>query len=307
MSDDLRSLLHALADRLADGTRPAGPGAAPIAVNAENTQALLNALSALADGDLSFRAASLLDGTPEGARLTEAITRVRELHLAAQGALGGGSGRLDEVRSAAEKAADTASRQRVSLDRVVEQLKQVTQRVDELAASATEMGDTSDRASLLALNTGIEGLRVGGEVARTLGSLGEELRKLSQRTAGGARELAGGLKTIVEQSRGVLTTLDDARNAARQSGEEASRAATAAEAARRADKALATAVSRFHLMDEQTEALVAQIESGVDRLAADVDRARERLAALEPSARTVVEGALARVGTLARKDGGAAR
>jgi hypothetical protein len=106
------------------------------------------------------------------------------------------------------------------------------------------------------------------------------------------------LKTVVEQARGALGALDEARNAARQSGEEASRAAAAAEAARRTDKALAAAVSRFHLMDEQTEALVAQIESGADRLAIDVGRARERLDKLEPAARAVVEVALARVGKL---------
>ena len=307
MTDDLRSLLHALADRLADGANTEPARTVPVLNASAQSNALLAAITALAEGDLSLRVAAPLEGTAEAARFVEAVTRVRELHLAAQGALGAGTGRLDEVRAAAERAADTASRQRLSLDRVVEQLRQVSQRVDELAAAAAEMGDASDRASMLALNTGIEGLRVGGEVARTLGSLGEEMRKLSVKSADGARELAGGLKAIVNQSRTTLNALDEARTAAKQSGEEASRAATAAEAARRDDKALATAVSRFHVMDEQTESLVTLIESGVDRLATDVAQARKRLDSLEPAARKTVEAALARVEALSRNDRGAAR
>ncbi len=302
MNDEVRSLLHSLADRVADGMLPAAAlqGAAkPEPTDADATRALLDALSAIAAGDLSLRLANPLEGRPEGVRVAEILARVRELHLAAQGAIGAGTGRLDEVRAAAERASDTASRQRLSLDRVTEQVKQLAQRADDLAASAVEMGDTSDRAALLALNTGIEGLRVGGEVARTLGSLGEELRKLSQRSAGGARELATGLKGLVDQARGAVGTLDEARAAAKIAGDEAARAASAAESARRADVALTAAVTRFHAMDTQTEALVAQIDASVDRLSSDVERARAQLAGLEPSARTVVETALARVARLA--------
>ncbi len=305
MSDDLRQLLHALADRVADGIVTPAPASAPtVATAGEVSRALLQSLTVLATGDLSPRVVAALEGTPEGARLSELLALVRALHQAAQDSLRSAGGGLDEVRAAAERAADTASRQRMSIDRVTEQLKQLSNHVDELSATATEMGEASDRASLLALNTGIEGLRVGGEVARTLGSLGEELRKLSQRTAAGARELTAGLRTIVEQSRGAVASLDDARNAARVSGEEASRAAAAADAARRADRALLAAVGRFHVMDEQTEALVAKLESHAEQLAGDVARARDRLTTLDEPARRAIEGALARVTEITKGNAG---
>lgn len=304
MNDDVRSLLHALADRVADGMSTEGLASGTTSTagrpaDRDAADALLTALSAVAKGDLSLRHASLLGDRPEGLRLREFLERVRELHGAALGVIGAGTDRLDDVRASAERASDTASRQRIVLDRVAEQVKQLAERAGELAASAAEMGGTSERAALLALNTGIEGLRVGGEVARTLGSLGEELRKLSQRSAGGARDLAAGLEGVVDRARGAVAALDEARVAAKLAGEEAARAASAAESARRADRALASAVSRFHAMDTQTEALVAQIDATVVQLASDVDRAREKLQGLEPSARVVVESALERVEHLA--------
>jgi methyl-accepting chemotaxis protein len=304
MSDDLRQLLHSLADRLADSARPTEPASQlPNASATDLLRAMSEALASLASGDLSTSVLRKLEGTPEGTRLGEALARVRELHRAAEGSVAAGTDRIDEVRAAAERAAEAASRQRVALERVTEQLRQVAQRVEELATSATEMAETSDRASLLALNTGIEGLRVGGEVARTLGSLGEELRKLAQRTAGGARELSAGLRGIVDQSRGAVIALEEARNAARQSGEDAARAATSADAARRSDRALAAAVARFHVLDEHTEALVAKLDSQSEQLAEDLARARERVATLDAPGKTAVEAAIARAEQAARGRG----
>jgi methyl-accepting chemotaxis protein len=304
MTDDLRQLLHALADRLADSTARVQPIAQSPSTTATTQQrALSDALAALASGDLSAPALRSLEGTPEGAQLNEVITRIRELHRAAEGAIVGGTDRIDEVRAAAERAADAASRQRLALERVSEQLRQLAQRVEELATAATEMAETADRASLLALNTGIEGLRVGGEVARTLGSLGEEMRKLAQRTSGGARELTAGLRGVVDQSRGAVAALDEARSAARQSGEDAARAAAVADAARRADRALATAVAHFHVLDEGTEALVTKLDSQAAQLADDLARARERLATLDGPGKSAVEAAITRIERLTKPEG----
>src|SRR5258705_13624393 len=91
--DDLRTLLHALADRVAAtlDASPTASGATP------PSPSLVAAVRALAEGDLSPSRAAALEHTPEGAAFAAAVTRVRGLVGAARAAVAGGTDRLDEL------------------------------------------------------------------------------------------------------------------------------------------------------------------------------------------------------------------
>ena len=159
-----------------------------------------------------------------------------------------------------------------------------------------EIGELSDRSSLLALNTGIEGLRVGGDVARTLGLLGEGgFAQAFTKDLGGARDLVGGLRSVGEQARAAVSALEDVRAAARQAAEEATRAATLAAAARRSDIALATAVGGFRALDEESEAIIGCLDASAERIAREVATARERLNGADPRTQKAIRAALERL------------
>ena len=86
MKDDLRTLLYALADRLAAGLDATNKSAEPAAVTlTEERRMLTHALTAMADGDVSLAVATAAHaaGTPDGESLGEALRRVRELVTAA--------------------------------------------------------------------------------------------------------------------------------------------------------------------------------------------------------------------------------
>ena len=129
MKDDLRTLLHALADRLTSSLEAAPTTDVPASASAtEERRMLAQALAAVADGDVSLGVANGVRATPEGESLGEALRRIRELVTAARDVVATGTDGVEDVRAAAERAADGTSRQRLGIDRILEQLRQVIQR-----------------------------------------------------------------------------------------------------------------------------------------------------------------------------------
>ena len=92
-----------------------------------------------------------------------------------------------------------------------------------------------------------------------------------------------------------MVALEEVRVAARVAAEEATRAATLAAAARRSDISLATAVGGFRALDEETEALIGQLDASAERLSREATAARERLDGAEPQTQTAIRAALDRL------------
>lgn len=294
--DDIRTLLHALADRLA--TSMTAPPAEPrdaMPADDKELAALRAALDAIARGDLVHRPEQDLgDATMD--RIFSAIERVRTLVRAATEASGVAS-RAGAIIDAVERAANAGNHQRLALDRSSDELRPLTTRLDDLAQETAELAATGDRIALLALNTGIEGLRVGGEVARALGGLGDEIRRLALRTALSAREIGESLRASAELTQRTMASLEDARAALRQIADEVTRAAASAESVRVADDALSDAAKAFRVLDAESDALVGRLDDAATRLASDVVRAR----ALAQSGNAEdIEAALARLQAVVR-------
>jgi methyl-accepting chemotaxis protein len=298
-ADDLRTILHALADRLAEAVSTASresvrpPTQAPIAQRELDADAMRAALEGIASGNLTYRAPNA--ASPATAQVVnDALDRVRTLVRAAHESSGGVGTRADNIVEAVERAANAGNHQRLSLDRTADELRPLSSRLDDLAQETSELATIGDRIALLALNTGIEGLRVGGEVARALGGLGDEIRRLALRTAMSAREIGEALRGSAELSQRATMGLEDARTALRSIADEVTRAAASAESVRVSDDSLRDAARMFRVLDVESEALVERLEEAASRIAPDVARARE-LAAVDGTASEDVQAALARL------------
>jgi methyl-accepting chemotaxis protein len=291
--NDIRSILHALADRLADSIAASSPppAAAQRSDGSDAQRAALQAaLESIARGDLISRRPS---GVSEetASLIVAALERVRQLARAAHESAHAGP-RANTIIEAVERAASAGNQQRLALDRSSDELRPLVTRLDDLAQETAELAATGDRIALLALNTGIEGLRVGGEVARALGSLGDEIRRLSLRMAMSAREIGEALRSSSELTQRAMLSLEDARAALRQIADDVTRAAAAAESVRIADDSLREAARSFRVLDVESEAIVARLDELAERLAPDVSRARALAA---QGGAEDIEAALARV------------
>jgi len=297
--NDLRTLLHTLADRLADAATAPTASAAPPRTRSDETEeeldALRAALEAFAKGDLVYRPPT---STPQdaAAKITSALERIRTLVRAAHEATGVGA-RANTIIDAVERAANAGNHQRLALDRTTDDLRPLSTRLDDLAQETAELAATGDRIALLALNTGIEGLRVGGEVARALGGLGDEIRRLALRMAMSSREIGEALRASAELTQRSMMSLEDARAALRQIADEVTRAAASAESVRVTDDALRDAASSFRVLDVESEALVSRLEQSAERLGPDVARAR---ALAQQDGGEDVQAALARLSATLR-------
>lgn len=294
--DDLRSLLHLLADRIATTmTAPQTASAADAAPGHVEIDALRLALDAISRGDLVHRTGP--DVPPEvSERINAALDRVRTLVRAANES-SGLSSRAGTIIDAVERAANAGNHQRLALDRSSDELRPLATRLDDLAQETAELASTGDRIALLALNTGIEGLRVGGEVARALGGLGDEIRRLALRTALSAREIGESLRASAELTQRAMLSIEDARTALRQIADEVTRAAASAESVRVADDALGDAARAFRVLDAESDALVTRLDEAASRIAADVSRARS---IAQGGNAEDVEAALARLNAVLR-------
>jgi methyl-accepting chemotaxis protein len=307
-SDELRALLHALADRLAravvapprdESATASGPD--DPSQPSLDSLALRAAIDALAAGNLSFRPSSSV--SPGLARaIDQAFERVRTLIRAARATSVGSETRADAIVESVERAATAGNHQRISLDRAADELRPLAARLEQLSSESSALAHDADRVALLALNTGIEGLRVGGEVARALGALGDEVRRLALEMGSRARETREGLQSSLELSRRAAAGIDEARSALRSIADEVTRAAAAAEAIRSADDALRACSEGFRVMDPESAAVVSALDRAADGLREDLARAKAACVQDDASGEEI-RAALARLRHVLREEG----
>jgi methyl-accepting chemotaxis protein len=131
--------------------------------------------------------------------------------------------RTRDAGAAAQRIASSAARQRTSIDSVADGVRNLSSRTGDLQAGFGRVLDAFERLSLVALNAGLEGARLGETEGRQLGLVSDEVRAHSLRGAELSRELAsavaqlaaelGQLDSHVAQAQNVVSevTQDSAR------------------------------------------------------------------------------------------------
>lgn len=294
---DLRTILYALADQLADRGQPAKPDETA-AHNSAFATACEDFVRGLAKGDLALSAQHGLSDS-EHKLLREALNRVKNLLQIAKESAAGTVQRTDTIIHSMESLANASNHQRTLINRSIEDLRPVALRLQDLALQCAELSMDADRTALLALNTGIEGLRVGGEVARALGALGEEIRRLAQRESLVARAVSDALKMHKGTIQRSTEHLDDASATLRVILEQVSTASAAAESVRVVDEALSAAAGSFRMHDSESQVVIDQLQDLTHSLGTELLKAQE-LVARNPSSREAVQAALAQLALAAK-------
>jgi twitching motility protein PilJ len=106
-------------------------------------------------------------------------------------------GRTRDAGAAAQRIVSNALRQRASIDAVADRIRALSSRVGDAQAGFARVVDAFERLSLVALNAGLEGARLGEGQGRALALVGDEVRAQATRGGDAARELAAVLSRLV--------------------------------------------------------------------------------------------------------------
>lgn len=136
--------------------------------------------------------------------------------------------RARDAGSAAQRIASGAARQRGAMDSVADRARALSSRATELQAAFGRVTDTFERLSLVALNAGLEGARLGDAEGRPLALVSDEVRAQAARGTDSARELGAGLTQLSEEVTQLQSHVGEAQAAVAEVTQDAARAAGAA-------------------------------------------------------------------------------
>jgi methyl-accepting chemotaxis protein len=142
--------------------------------------------------------------------------------------------RTREAAEASQRIVSNLVKQRASTDVLADRAHAVAAHAQELSGGLLRVADTLERLSLVALNAGLEGARLGETTGRSLLLVSEEVRTHAARGAAGTRELTAALNDIGGDVSKLHGTLEQARQATTEASQEASRASGSTAEAERA-------------------------------------------------------------------------
>jgi methyl-accepting chemotaxis protein len=207
---------------------------------------------------------------------------------------------MRDASSAAQRIASGSARQRGAMDAVADRARAVSSRATELQAAFSRVTDSFERLSLVGLNAGLEGARLGEAEGRQLGLVSDEVRVQAVRGSDAARELATSLARLGEEVLLLQGYVGDAQGAVSEVSQDAARAAGAssdAEAAlvdvgdrvKRATGSDPEAVRAIAEASERARALVTTLSAVAGKVPRSLLMAALR-PALEPLAVLLADG-----------------
>jgi methyl-accepting chemotaxis protein len=99
--------------------------------------------------------------------------------------------RARDAGVAAQRIGSSVLRQRASIDSVTDRIRALSSRIGDAHPGFERIVDAFERLSIVALNAGLEGARLGEAQGRALSLVGDEVRAQAARGGDSARELAG--------------------------------------------------------------------------------------------------------------------
>jgi methyl-accepting chemotaxis protein len=137
-------------------------------------------------------------------------------------------------------ASSGASDGSVIVDKTVQAMNQIAQRVHETAVTVTNLGersdqighivgtieDIADQTNLLALNAAIEAARAG-EQGRGFAVVADEVRALAERTTRATKEISQMIHTIQRETRSAVTAMEEGVHEVEQGKDDAARSGVA--------------------------------------------------------------------------------
>jgi methyl-accepting chemotaxis protein len=204
-------------------------------------------------------------------RTTKATRAVRERSTADESALWSAHERAivraRDAGSAAQRIASSAARQRAAMDTLSDRVRSLSSRAGELQAALVRVVDAFERLSLVALNAGLEGARLGEAEGRQLGLVGEEVRAQSLRGGDAARELGVALGQIGGELSQLETSVAQAQGVVAEVTQESARAAGAASDAEAALSDVGERVKRTTGSDPEVVRAIAEASERARALA----------------------------------------
>jgi methyl-accepting chemotaxis protein len=133
----------------------------------------------------------------------------------------------DTSMSTCQAAGATAAQQRTSLDGAVDHARLLLSRSRDIKSAAERVREALDRAKLIALNAGLEGVRLGENAGRPLVSVAEEMRSVMTRALDALAEHLSVLEQVDRERERLRDYVEQARQLASQLADELLRAQAA--------------------------------------------------------------------------------
>jgi methyl-accepting chemotaxis protein len=166
--------------------------------------------------------------------------------------------RTQEASEASQRVSSNLAKQRESVDALTDGAHAVATRADELRGGFARMADTLERLSLVALNAGLEGARLGEGAGRSLLLVSEEVRAHVTRGNDSAREVTATLGDLGNEVAKLHGPIEQTRQASSEASQEAARIAMASSGAEKALLDLGERLKKTTGHDPETVRLVAQ-------------------------------------------------
>ncbi len=163
-----------------------------------------------------------------------------------------------QASEAAERAAASSAKQRASLDAGNDEARSLGARTEELQRHVARLSEAFERLSVVALNAGLEGARLGEAAGKPLSLVSEEVRAQADRGGESAREIGRAVSDFTRELSNVGTRFDDARGHGADATQQASSAAAAASEATRALVDLGERLRSATGSDPETAQAIAQ-------------------------------------------------
>jgi methyl-accepting chemotaxis protein len=133
------------------------------------------------------------------------------------------SAAVRETGDAAQRLASHLAKQRSVVDALADRARGVSVRSADLSGAFTRLKETFARLELVALNAGLEGVRLGEGAGQALNLVSDEIRAQAARGSEACRELGTALGEIGDELSQVHATLDRTREASAEVAQEAAR------------------------------------------------------------------------------------